>query len=142
MALKFADSVAIAACNTIVDAIDLGSGQQTLVLYDGTRPANPSVAVTTQVVLATFNLPDPAFGNAAAVSGGAAASGNPVTEVNAVASSNASWFRVYDGNGAAHHDGDVSNTAGSGDAKLSNVALVTGVGVSVVSMTYTQPKGW
>jgi len=142
MALKFANSVAIAACDTIVDAIDAGASVSTMVIYDGTRPANPGVAVGAQVALATLNLPDPCFGNASAVSGGAAASGNAITEVNASASGTATWFRVYDGNGAAHHDGDVSGTGGSGDAKLSNTALVSGVGVSVVSMTYTQPKGW
>lgn len=142
MALKFADLAAIAACNAIVDAIDAGASSGSVEIYNGTRPANPSVAVSTQTKLVDFVLPEPAFGNAASVSGGAAATANAVTPVNALAAGTATWFRVFDGDGNALFDGDVSDTTGSGDMKVSSTTIVSGIEVSIVSFTFTQPKGW
>lgn len=142
MAMKFANAPAIAACDAIVDLIDVGTPASTLVIYSGAQPANPGVAIGAQVPLVTFALPDPAFGNAAAVSGGAAASMNAVTSVAAAATGTAAFFRIFDGNGAAIMDGVVSDTSGSGDVKLSSTSIVSGVDISVVSLTFTQPKGW
>lgn len=142
MALKFADNAAGAAANAIVDGLDAGAGAGSVEIYDGTRPANPSVAVSTQTKLVDFVLPEPAFGNAAAVTGGSRATANAVDPVNAAASGTATWFRAFDGDGNAWFDGDVSDTAGSGDMKVTSTAIVSGVEVSIVSFTFTQPKGW
>jgi len=142
MALKFADLAAIAACNAIVDAIDLGAADGSVEIYNGTRPANPSVAVSSQTKLVDFVLPATAFGDAAAVSGGATATANAVDPVNAAAAGTASWFRVFDGDGNAVFDGDVTDTGGAGDMKVSSTTIVSGIEVSIVSFTFTQPKGW
>ena len=142
MALKFSDSAAIAACNAIVDALDTGTGSGSIEIYNGSRPANPSVAISSQTKLVDFVLPEPAFGNAAAVSGGATATANAVTPVNAVAAGTASWFRAFDGDNNALFDGDVTDTTGSGDMKVSSTTIVNGIEVSIVSFTFTQPKGW
>lgn len=142
MALKFADAVAIAACNAQVDLIDLGAADGSVEIYNGSRPANPSVAISSQTKLVDFVLPAVAFGNAVAVTGGAQATANAVDAVAAAANGTASWFRVFDGDGAALWDGDVSDTGGSGDMKVSSTTIVASVEVSIVSWTFTQPKGW
>lgn len=142
MALKFADSVAIAQCNAAVDLVDVGAGDGSVEIYNGSRPANPSVAISSQTKLVDFVLPATAFGNAAAVTGGAQATANAVTPVAAAATGTASWFRVFDGDGAALWDGDVTDTAGSGDMKVSSTSIVSAVEVSIVTWTFTQPKGW
>lgn len=142
MTLKFADAVAIAQCNAAVDAIDLGAADGSVEIYNSPRPANPSVAITSQTKLVDFVLPAVAFGAAGAVTGGAQATANAVDGVAAAANGTASWFRIFDGDGNALWDGDVSDTAGSGDMKVSSTTIVSGVEVSIVSWTFTQPKGW
>lgn len=142
MALKFADAAAIAACNAIVDSIDAGASSGSVEIYNGARPADPSVAVTSQTKLVDFVLPEPAFGDAVAVSGGATATAEAVDPVNAAAAGTASWFRVFDGDGDVVFDGDVTDTAGAGDMKVSSTTIVSGIEVSIVSFTFTQPKGW
>lgn len=142
MALKFADNAAIAAANAIVDGLDTGAGAGSVEIYDGTRPANPSVAVGAQVKLVDFVLPEPAFGDAVAVTGGARATANDIDPVAAAATGTATWFRAFDGDGNAWFDGDVTDTGGAGDMKVTSTAIQATVEVSIVSFTFTQPKGW
>lgn len=78
-----------AACNAAVDLIDVGAGTATCVLYAG------GVGGT---VLATFNLPNPAFG--AASSGAAALLGVPLsTTATGTGTCNAYEFEDRDGTG-------------------------------------------
>ena len=44
---KISNAAAIAACDAIVDKIDVGSGTAVLRIYDGTQPADPDTAVST-----------------------------------------------------------------------------------------------
>jgi hypothetical protein len=141
MGLKIIAAAAIAICDALVDLIDSG-GAGHVKIYDGTRPTNPATAVTSQVLLADFTLPNPAFGNAAAVTGGAAATANAVTQVSGSAGGTASWFRVFNGSGTAIFDGDITVTAGGGDLTLSSVTIVSGNNVSITGFVYTQPKGY
>lgn len=136
MALKFAAATAIAACAAQVDLTDGGKLQ----IYDGVRPANPDTAVTTQNVLVEFDLPTPAFGTPVDGASGATATANAITPVTAAATGTASWFRILDSADLPVWDGDVSDPAGAGDAKISSTSVVSGIDVSVVSMTFLQPK--
>lgn len=136
MALKLAASVAIAACAAQVSLPDGGS----LKVYNGSRPATPDTAVTTQTVLVDFTLPADAFGNPVDGSLGATATANAITPVQAAANGTATWFRMFDSSGNPLWDGDVSDTSGSGDAKISSTNVVAGIDVSVVSLTFLQPK--
>lgn len=140
MALKLGVATAIAAANAAVDLVDGGTPASTLVIYDGTEPADPSVAITTEVALVTFELPDPAFGDAADTAGGGQATANAVTSVVADADGTATWFRIIDGDDNVIMQGAVTDTSGSGDLKVSSTSIVTGIEVSVISLTYTQPK--
>lgn len=141
MAVHITSAIAIAVCNAINAYLDAGSGPGTLVIYDGTRPANADTAVSGQVALVTFALHDPAFAPAAAVAGGGQATANDIDPVVAAATGTATWFRAYDSDGKSVFDGAVTDTTGTGDLKLSSTSIVTGIDVTVVSLTANMGTG-
>lgn len=105
-------------------------------IYDGTRPASVGDAVTTQTLLVELTMNSPAF---------SASSGTPPTAsfigpVNAVAANTgtATWFRAVTSGGATLFDGDVSESGGGGDAIISDVDVVSGQTVNLVSLGYSQ----
>ncbi|MEL4071740.1 hypothetical protein WKW50_16470 [Ochrobactrum sp. GPK 3] len=141
MTVRIAIDAAKAACDAITGKIDAESGAAKLVVYSGARPATPAAAITTQVKLIEFEMANPAFGQSAEVGNTATATANSINPTTAIADGTASFFRVLDGAGNTVFDGDVSNTAGSGDLKLSAVAVITGIDVTVVSLSAIQPTG-
>jgi len=54
-----------AACDAVVDLVDAGAAAGYFIVYDGSQPAGPDTAVTTQNALVTGTFSDPAFGAAA-----------------------------------------------------------------------------
>lgn len=140
MAISISNVAAIAACAAFTAAVDTGAGTSKLIIYGGSAPANADVAIGAQPVLVTFNLPDPAFGAPVDINPGAHATANAVTPVQASATGTASFFRMIDGNGATVLQGTVTDTAGNGDLKLSSTAIITGIDVTVVSLTVTMPE--
>lgn len=121
--------------DAIVDAVDVGGANATLLLYTGTQPVNPDVAITSQLLVATFALQKPAF-SAFIVSVShdkkaiysSTLSGTPLTTA-AIRGGIVTWFRILDGNGTAAIDGSV----GTADADLI-LDLVT-VGNAGVALT-------
>ncbi len=118
------------------DAITTKLGASALLeIYSGAQPANPDVAVTSQVLLATLTCSG-TF--APAASGG-------VLTLNAIANgtgsgaagggTTATWFRLTTSGATAHIDGSVG-TAGA-DLNLTGTSISTGVPVSVTSFTLT-----
>lgn len=140
MPIKLAPNTAIAMADAGVDTIDAGAGAGLLRIYSGTQPANPTVAPS-GTLLVEFTLGNPAFAGATDGVAGASAAGNPVDPVPATATGTASWFRIVDGDGDAILDGDVTDTSGSGSLKVSSTAIIAAIDVSIVSMSFTQPKG-
>lgn len=140
MTLKLAAAVAMAAADAAVATIDAGTPASTLVIYNNAEPAAITTAITDQTALVTFELPDPAFGASVDGAGGATATANAIASVTASASGTASWFRIIDGNGVAKMQGSVTDTTGNGDLKVSSTAIVSGIEVSVISLTATMPK--
>jgi hypothetical protein len=104
-------------------------------IYDGTQPAGPDTAVTTQVKLARLALYTTAF--AAAVNGVAAAH-TIATDASANATGTATWCRFVTAAGVAVFDGSVG-TSGC-NLNLDNVAIVATGPVAVTACTYTQAK--
>lgn len=141
MAIHISNAAAKAACDSIVDLFDGGSGPATLVIYNGTRPVDADTAIVAQTVLVTFTLADPAFGSAVDANGGGTATANAVNPVVATATGTAQFFRCFDSNGVSILDGSVSDTSGTGDLKLSSVSILAGIDVTVVSLTCTMPEG-
>lgn len=140
MTLKIAAAVAQAAANAATASLDAGTPASTLVIYNNAEPAAITTGLTDQSALATFDLPDPAFGAAADGSGVVTATANTIAAVTAAASGTATWFRIFDGNGVAKMQGAVSDTGGSGELKISSTAIVAGIEVSVTSLVVTMPK--
>ncbi|MDQ0317733.1 hypothetical protein [Amorphus orientalis] len=140
MTVSIAAAAAMAACDAINGFIDAGASAGTLVIYEGTRPASVATAIGAQTALVTLTLGDPAFAAAVDTTAGGHATANPVDPVQAGASGTAQFFRIFDGDGDAVIDGDVTDTAGNGDLKLSSTAVVAGIDVTVVSLTTTMPK--
>lgn len=116
--------------NDKLDKITADVGASALLkIYDGTQPAGPGTAITSQVLLATLTC------NATFAPG--AASG--VLTANAIASGTAgntgtaSWFRLTTSGGTAHVDGTVGTSLA--DAIIDNTSIVSGQTVSCTALT-------
>lgn len=128
MAVKMSDTSA----NTEADALAALMNAGKLRFYDGARPANANVAVTTQVKLAELTFANPAF----AASAAGVITANAITGANALATGTATWFRVVKSDGVTVvMDGDVG-TAGS-DLNLNSTAIQINAAVSVTSFVHT-----
>lgn len=139
MSIRISMDAARGACDSITAKINAGTEASKLVVYSGARPTNPTDAITTQVKLIEFDLPDPAFGAATEVGTTATAIANAVDPSVALADGTASFFRIIDGDGNPVFDGDVSNTAGTGDLKLSATSVIAGIDVTVISLSSIMP---
>lgn len=139
MAISISNTAAMAALAAFTGQVDLGAPASTLVIYGGAAPASVNVAIGAQPVLVTFALPDPAFGAPVNLNPGAIATANAIASVVATGTAAATFWRMIDGDGKAVLQGSVSDTAGNGDLKLSSTAIITGIDVTVVSLTVTQP---
>jgi hypothetical protein len=144
MTVHLANPVAIVACDAINARINSGSangGKGMLRIYSGTRPATANDALTTQTKLIEFTLPNPAFQAAVQVGATGTATANAIAPTTAIASGNATFFRIVNSDGVTIFDGDVTDTTGNGDLKLSTVAVTNGIDVTVVSLTAIMPEG-
>jgi hypothetical protein len=72
--------------------VDAGSGPGYVEVYDGTQPATPDTAVTTQTLLGTLTLSDPA----GSISGRTLTFGTVTEDSSADADGTATWCRMYD----------------------------------------------
>lgn len=132
------NTAAIAACDAIVDLLDLG-GAGTLQIYDGSQPTNPDVAISDQNLLAELSLTSPAFGDAVDDTPGGKATANAVTgDSDANATGTASWFRALNGGGTGVIDGSVGTS--DADLILDSVSITSGQTVNVSSWTVTMPE--
>ncbi|MCA6258684.1 MAG: hypothetical protein IM650_11390 [Phenylobacterium sp.] len=130
MAIKYATALR----NAQLDAVTSQAGTSArLRIYNGTRPANPNTAITSQTMLVELTCNATAF--AAAASGGVLTA-NAISNGTAAATGTASWFRLWQSNGTTPViDGDVG-TSGS-DLNLNNTSIATGQTVSVTSFAIT-----
>ena len=123
------------ARNTMVDALTALLNGGYFRIYDGTQPAGPDTAITTQTLLAELTLSSTAF---AASSSGTAAANAITQDSSANATGTATWFRAVKSDGTtAVIDGSVG-TSGC-NLNLNSVAIQSGAAVSVTSWTLTEP---
>lgn len=127
--------VSQAGWNAALSALTALANGGTVTIYNGSQPATPDVAVTSQVALVTLNLSATAAGSASA----GTATMNAVTSAVAGNSGTASWFRVYASGGAAVWDGDVG-TSGA-DMNFTTTTFTSGVTYGVTSWTVSMPVG-
>lgn len=104
-------------------------------IYDGTQPATPQTAISTQVLLASVTLPNPAFGSPST----GTVTANAITPVTTAAAGTATWYRLFQSDGTTViRDGDVSLPAGAAECKLVNTNIQPGQPLTVSSYVYTQ----
>ena len=133
MATRLPTNVQNAACDAVVDLVDAGPSFGTIDIRSGGQPASANNAAT-GTLLATFTLPDPAFGAAAA--GVATLDNSPVISTTGLAAGTAGWFRMKDSTGATVLDGLVG-----AELTLNTTTISIGVTIEVVSGTVTMPAG-
>lgn len=121
-----------AACDAIVDLVDVGSPPGFLKIYDGTPPANASAALSGNTLLAQLTMSATAFGSS---SSGVATAATITDDSSADATGTASFFRITNAAGTAIIQGSVG-TSGC-DLNLSSTSIVVGGTVQVSSLTYT-----
>lgn len=118
--------------------LDSGSSAGTLAIYAGDIPASAATAITTQTLLGTLTLGDPAFGSA---SGGTLTANEITGDTAADASGTASFARLRDSNGTTRCD-IKAGVAGSGAGlELATTTIVAGVAIEVTSLTINMPLG-
>lgn len=128
-----------AALDALLDALNGGY----LDVYNGTRPADTTVAVTTQTKLVRFSFATPAFG--AASSGAKALSGTLTATV--LAGGTPTWARGVTSAGVVVVDievacallNGVSQDTSTANVVLSAGPLVQGADCSVSSLTFSEP---
>lgn len=138
MATNFQISTAArnAACNAIVDLLDAGASAPTIKIYDGSQPAGPGTAITTQTLLVTFTLDSTAaYGSAS--SGAASLDVSPAITATAAATGTAAWFRAADSDGNAVFDGSVGTS--SADLVFNTTSIVSGNTCEITGHTVTVP---
>lgn len=142
MVVHLANPSAIAACKAINDLMDAAAPDGAKIrVYAGARPANANTALTGQTLLIEFVAPNPLFGAPAQVGNTATATNNAIDPVQAAATGTATFFQIVDGDDVVILDGSVTDIAGNGDLKLSNTSVVSGIDVTVVSLTAVMPEG-
>jgi hypothetical protein len=135
-ATRISNAAAIAACDAIVDQLDAGAGAALIRIYDGTQPADPDTAITSQVLLAELTCSDPAFGSAVDGTGKATATASAITaDSSANATGTATWFRAVTSTGTAVIDGTVG-TSGT-DMILNTTSISSGQNVAITSWTFS-----
>lgn len=138
MPFRLADTARNAACDAIVDLIDAGAGAGTIVIFQGTQPANPQTAHGS-TALATLTFNDPAFG--ASATGTATMATSPAPSATVGTTGTAQWARVYDSDAVDPTDAvfDMDIGQGSGTLDFDNTSFVSGGTATISSMTVTVP---
>jgi hypothetical protein len=126
--LKYAATMKSSKLDQIAAAI---GNAGLLRIYDGSQPASPDTAVSSQTKLAELTCGTPFAGAASA----GVLTANAITAANAVATGTAAWFRLTTSGGTAKIDGTVG-TSGT-DLIIDNVAINSGQQVSCSSLTIT-----
>lgn len=116
--------------NDRMSVVNTASSGGKLALYDGTKPA-PGGATTTK--LAEFNLSTPA----GAVSGGVLTFTDPAN-TTVIADGQATWARITNSGGSWVADFTVSQVGGTGEIRLTEDNLTTGMALDVTSLTITE----
>lgn len=104
----------------------------TIKIYTTDRPGSADTAISTQTLLVTFTLTNPA----GTVSNGVF-TGSTISSAMVAANGTAAWARIADSNGVTICDGDVGLDSGS-LVQLDNLSLVEGGYCSVVSFSITE----
>ena len=135
----FSDAAAAASVTAVGTLLNGGS----IKVYSGAQPTDANTAIGSQTLLATFAFAATAFGSAAA-SGSAPSRVSTITaaaisDVTAVATGTAAWFRALKSDGTTVvMDGSVG-TSGC-DLNMTDVSLTSGEDCGISSFTISAPE--
>jgi hypothetical protein len=116
--------------------IDAGTPPGTLVIYDGTPPADVGTALSGNTALATFTLNNP---SSPAASGGVlTVDVDPDITVSASATGTATFFRIISQPGTAIIQGDITADGGGGALELDNTSITSGNDVTWQTLSITE----
>ena len=133
-AIKLSTTVGNAALDAINTALNAGSGAAKIRIYNGTMPANPNIAITTETLLAELTCSDPA----APAATGKTLTFSAITQDSAAdATGTASWARLVDSDGNAVVDVDITVTGGGGFLQMNTTSIVVGGPVLISSFIIT-----
>jgi len=131
--MKVNDTIANGFATDFLAAVDADAGAGTLKFYTGTQPAGPNTAITSQTLLGTLTLSDPA----GSVSGRVLTFSAITEDSSADDTGTCTWARMLDNSGDAIADFSVTATGGGGDITLNTVSIVAGGPIQVTSATIT-----
>lgn len=140
MPWRVISSVAQSMLAALLAALDTDAGPCKILVYSGVQPASPAVAAS-GTLLATFLATDPA-GAITAPTNVARLTFGAFSDVTAVGTGNAGWFRITDNSGDVIADGEVTVTGGGGQLTIGSLAITTGGTVSITSLVVDLPKGY
>ena len=112
-------------------------------VYTGTQPADANTALSGQTLLGEFTMPSTAFG--ASVASGTApnrsavATAGTISDITAVATGTATWFRLLKSDGTTVlMDGTVG--VSGADLNLTDITITTGETMRVASYKVAMPE--
>lgn len=127
--------LSIVARNAKLAALSTLANTGYIRVYDGSQPASPETAVSSQVKLVELRFNSTAF---AAPSGGSMTA-NAIVKATIITSGTAAWFRVLQSDGTTVlWDGSVGTSAS--DLISNSVALSSGADFTISSLTYADPQ--
>ncbi len=138
MALSLATLARNNSGAAITALIDVGSAHPSgfLQLFTGLKPGSPQV-MANGVPLAILHFAHPAFGEFA----NGVAIANPIIGDTDIASTGVpGWFRIYNRDGDAILDGNVTISGGGGDLEFDDLNFVQGGTVLIDSLTIAMPQ--
>ncbi len=122
--------------NDLLDGIDSVFDGGTLKIYTTAQPANADTAISGQTLLATVDVDADSFNAAAS---GAKTKQGTWSELSAIATGTAAWFRLANGADSRRIDGDITITSGGGVLELDSLSITSGQVVTITTFTLNMP---
>ena len=122
---KTSDKAKLAMIQAFANFMDSGSQSATVIFYEGTQPASPSVAADPSKKLVTLTLPEPCFKEVTVTY----VELHPSDTATVIKSGTATWARIFNGAGEVAADLTVGT-----DISLANTNLALGGTLSIASI--------
>ena len=122
---KTSDKAKLAMIQAFANFMDSGSESATAIFYEGTQPANPSVAADPAEALVTLTLPEPCIKDVTATY----VELNPSDTATVIKTGTATWARIFNGGGEVAADLTIGT-----DISLANTNLALGGTLSITSI--------
>ena len=136
MTISISPEAAIAAVNAVTESVMFGTDEPSpqIIVFSGPAPLRgASIDPEENALLVSFDVPETGFGAAAIVDGSAEAILSSIPAVDAVGAGDASFFRVYDRNGAVVMQGPVGESGSPDNSPmlLNQKTITVGASVSI-----------